>query len=96
MVLFGGSWVAINGVLSRVAILVSDIRGLLTPLVTTHEPPSRFWKLRRVRANKLQASQALGSGLRFYVCKKGLKGLGPKNVFWTLCFRLESFGRCLA
>ena len=31
----------INGVISRVAILISYIRGLIPPLVTTHEPPSR-------------------------------------------------------
>ena len=34
----GGSWVVINGVISRVTI---HIRALITPLITTHEPPSR-------------------------------------------------------
>ena len=37
----GGSWVLINGVMIRVTILISHIRGLITPLLTTHEPPSR-------------------------------------------------------
>ena len=37
----GGSWVVINGVISRVTILTTHIRGLITPLITTHEPPSR-------------------------------------------------------
>ena len=29
-----------SGVISRVTIVVSHIRGLITPLITTHEPPS--------------------------------------------------------
>ena len=37
----GGSWVVISRVISRVSILITHIRGLLTPLITTHEPPSR-------------------------------------------------------
>ena len=36
----GGSWVVINRVISRVAILLTHIRWLVTPLITTHEPPS--------------------------------------------------------
>ena len=28
-------------VISRVTILITHIRGLITPLITTHEPPSR-------------------------------------------------------
>ena len=39
-ILLGGSWVVISRVISRVAILITHIRGLLTPLITTHEPPS--------------------------------------------------------
>ena len=38
--LLGGSWVVITRVLSRVAILIIHIRGLITPRITTHEPPS--------------------------------------------------------
>ena len=38
--ILGGSWVVINGLISRVTILLSHIRGLITPLRTTHEPPS--------------------------------------------------------
>ena len=36
--LLGGSWVAISGVISRVTIIITQIRGLITPLITTHEP----------------------------------------------------------
>ena len=36
--ILGGSWVVINGVISRVTILTTYIRGLLAPLITTHEP----------------------------------------------------------
>ena len=39
--LLGGSWVVISGVISRVTILITHIRGLITLLITTHEPPSR-------------------------------------------------------
>ena len=39
--LLGGSWGAISGVISRVAVIITYIRGLITPLITTHEPPSR-------------------------------------------------------
>ena len=38
--LLGGSWVVISGVTSRVTIIITRIRGLITPLITTHEPPS--------------------------------------------------------
>ena len=36
----GGSWIVINGLISRVAILMSHVRGPITPLITTDEPPS--------------------------------------------------------
>ena len=36
--ILGGSWAVINGVISRVTI---HVRGLITPLITTHEAPSR-------------------------------------------------------
>ena len=42
----GGSWVVISGVISRVTILVTHIGGLITPLITTHKPPSRRVRLR--------------------------------------------------
>ena len=39
--ILGGSWVVISGVISRVTTSITHIRGLITPLITTHEPPSR-------------------------------------------------------
>ena len=39
--LLGGSWVVLSKVLSRVTMLISHIRGLITPLITAHEPPSK-------------------------------------------------------
>ena len=36
----GGSWVVIGGVTRRVAIVITHIKGLITPLITTHEPPN--------------------------------------------------------
>ena len=38
--LLGGSWTVVSGLISRVAILITHIRGLVSLLVTTHEPPS--------------------------------------------------------
>ena len=39
--LLAGSWLAIGRVISRVTIGITHIRGLITPLVATHAPPSR-------------------------------------------------------
>ena len=39
--ILGGSWLVISRVISRVTILITLLRGLATPLITTHEPPSR-------------------------------------------------------
>ena len=35
----GGSWLVISGVLRKVTVLITHIRGLITPLITSHEPP---------------------------------------------------------
>ena len=42
--ILGGSWVVISGVISRVTIVITQVRGPITPLITTHEPPSRGLK----------------------------------------------------
>ena len=39
--LLGDSWVVISRVISRVTILITHIRGLITLLITTPEPPSK-------------------------------------------------------
>ena len=40
----GGSWVVVSRVISRVTAVRTYIRGLITILITTHEPPSmRLW-----------------------------------------------------
>ena len=36
----GGSWVVRSRVISKVTIIITHIRGLITTLITTHEPPS--------------------------------------------------------
>ena len=38
--LLGGSWVVISGVMSRVTIAITYIRGIISSLITTQEPPS--------------------------------------------------------
>ena len=37
--LLGGSWVVLSRLISRITI--TYIRGLITPVITSHEPPSR-------------------------------------------------------
>ena len=36
--LLGGSWVAIGGVRSKVTLVITHIRGLISPLITTRKP----------------------------------------------------------
>ena len=43
--LLGGSKVVVSRVISRVTILITHIRGLITSLITTHEPPSIVFRL---------------------------------------------------
>ena len=31
-----------SGIISRVALIITHMRGLITPLIATHEPPSRL------------------------------------------------------
>ena len=38
--LLGGSWVVTSGVISRLIWVITIVTLLITPLMTTHEPPS--------------------------------------------------------
>ena len=38
--LLGGSWVVISGVISPLIWAIIKVTLLITPLITTHEPPS--------------------------------------------------------
>ena len=38
-IILGGSWLVISGVVWRVTIIRTHIRGLIPPLITAHEPP---------------------------------------------------------
>ena len=62
--LLGGSWVVISGVISRVTILIIHIRGLITPLITIHEPPSTAWgfELLACQTQVSVTAQVRGSG----------------------------------
>ena len=42
----GGSWVVRSRVISRVTILITHIRGLITLLIATPEPPSSYSQIR--------------------------------------------------
>ena len=39
--LLGGSWVVINGVISPPIGVITIVTLIITPLITTHEPPSK-------------------------------------------------------
>ena len=55
--LLGGSWAVISGDIIRVTLLITHIRGLRTPLVTTHEPPS-FRELNSLFASYIARDEA--------------------------------------
>ena len=91
--LLGGSWVVISGVISRVTVFITQIRGPLTPLTTTHEPPSRglvfrdlgpsgnLWSSRDFNGSFLRActaSREIRAGLRQKFEK------GPRRVSSSL------------
>ena len=38
--LLGGSWAVISGVISLLIWIISEVTLLITPRITTHEPPS--------------------------------------------------------
>ena len=39
----GGSWGVTSGAISKVTIGITHIMGLITPLLPTHEPPTRLF-----------------------------------------------------
>ena len=45
MGVLGGSWLVISGVIIKVTIVITHIKGLITLLITTHEPPSSCFTL---------------------------------------------------
>ena len=48
--LSGGAWVVISGLICRVTIVLSPLKGLMTPLLATHEPPSTIMELSPYKA----------------------------------------------
>ena len=72
--LLGGSWVVISGVIIKVSIVITHIKGLITLLITTHEPPSnpRGSGSRRTIGDRYRSLGLMGLGFRVY----GVYGLG--------------------
>ena len=58
--LLGGSWLVISGVISRVTIIITHTRGLITLLITTHEPPSRAFRALKVSGCRAFGFRVLG------------------------------------
>ena len=44
----GGSWVVRSGVISPLIRLITTVSLLVTPLITTHEPPSNTWEFPKI------------------------------------------------
>ena len=65
----GGSWAVISRVISRVTVVITYIRGLITPLITTLEPPSRLGGLEFA---VFLGFRILRFGRRFLSCNTGV------------------------
>ena len=64
----GGSWVVISRVISRITVLITHIRGLITLLITAHEPPSGLGEcVAQDLAGRVERIDERGSGLGFRV-----------------------------
>ena len=74
--LLKGSWVVISVVISRVARILADNKGLITPLLTTHEPPSRVWGF---MVQGFKGSGIPCSGFRVWGCR-GFRDQGWVSV----------------
>ena len=61
--ILGGSWVVISGVINPLTILITLLRGNITPLITTHEPPSIiYYRSPQLKSNPLR-TQFIGYGI---------------------------------
>ena len=47
----------ISRAISRVTILITHIRGLIAPLITTHEPPSTEASIRQTDSSGLETDE---------------------------------------
>ena len=66
--LLGGSWVVISGVISKVTIVITHIRGLIVILISTHEPPSiEPLLIERKQPSRDEMVEALKKGERTYL-----------------------------
>ena len=78
-----GFRVVISRIRRRVTILITHIGGLITPLITTHEPPSRVKGLRRSNGpetsekepfDRMGSIQVFHSSKEFVVMSYGAEG----------------------
>ena len=70
--ILGGSRVIISGVISRVTVVITHTGGLIAPLRTTHEPPSRHFRgVLGFGAFELRSTQLRVLGWRFLASASG-------------------------
>ena len=81
-------------VISRLAIVITQIRGLTTPVITTHEPPSRVVTMSSGCVERLTAlpHQLLGLQPPFSLLTPETTTIHPKLLF---CFALLPEYVCL-
>ena len=69
--LLGGSWVVISGVIRPLVWVITILTLLITPLIATHEPPSRVLYCRGVPLRSFRGLGGIGCG-SFRVQGQGL------------------------
>ena len=63
----GGPWVVIIGVINPLIRVISKVTLLITPLITTHEPPSRALGFLGFRVQGCGYKEMLVQGSGFWV-----------------------------
>ena len=81
-----GSWLVISGVISRITIIIAPIRGLIIPLITSREPPSKSDTLQYTFSGEpLKSAQLQSKNVTTALFRKSLPGehlrcVVPKTV----------------
>ena len=72
--LLGGPWVVMSGVISRETIVITHIRGLMTPLITTLKPLEAYEV--DLSQNLQHPTKKWGGilGIPYHTCNRGYQG----------------------
>ena len=64
MAILGGSWAVISGIISPLIWVITRVILLITPLTTTHEPPSILQKFTGVGVQGFRVQGFMGIGFQ--------------------------------